>query len=260
MNSQRGVYQPLVENVSVYNLVEEEAEDEERSRVPLLIVIALIVLAAFAGVVWLAYNQGVQRGRASVALVSAPDGPVRTAPDDAGGVATPYTGLKIYDQPVPPDQEAQSSALAPQAIGSAIANPVTPPPAAEAPPARLSPPPVAAPAPKAAAQAKPQIAQAAPQVASAAPTAPAAPKAAGGAMLQIGSYPTVDAANGAFAIFKARYGAAAGEIAQDVQKADLGAKGIWYRLRVGPYTDKVAAGAACAKLKAQGATCILAAP
>ena len=44
----------------------------------LLIVIALVILAAaFAGVVWIAYNQGVARGRASVtAVVDAPNGPV----------------------------------------------------------------------------------------------------------------------------------------------------------------------------------------
>jgi hypothetical protein len=110
-----------------------------------LIVIALVVLAAFAGVVWLAYNQGVARGRASAAVViAAPEGPVRTAPADAGGEATPYTGLKVYGQPVPPDQEAQSSALAQTAPRSAVpdvslgANAVVAP-TTEAPPVRLNP-------------------------------------------------------------------------------------------------------------------------
>src|SRR6266550_668974 len=112
-NHQRGVYQPLMDNIPIYDLSDEEVEEEEHSRLPLLIVIALVVLASFAGVVWLAYNQGVARGRASAAVViAAPEGPVRTAPTDAGGDATPYTGLKVYGQPVPPDQEAQASVLA----------------------------------------------------------------------------------------------------------------------------------------------------
>ena len=68
-NHQRGVYQPLMDNIPIYDLSDEEIEEEERSRLPLLIVVALVVLAAFAGVVWLAYNQGVARGRASVAVV-----------------------------------------------------------------------------------------------------------------------------------------------------------------------------------------------
>ena len=80
-NHQRGVYQPLMDNIPIYDLSDEEIEEEERSRLPLLIVIALVVLASFAGVVWLAYNQGVARGRASAAVViAAPEGPVRTAP------------------------------------------------------------------------------------------------------------------------------------------------------------------------------------
>src|SRR5258706_11308141 len=140
-NHQRGVYQPLMDNIPIYDLSDEEIEEEERSRLPLLIVVALVVLAAFAGVVWLAYNQGVARGRASAAVViAAPEGAVRTAPADAGGDATPYTGLKAYGQPVPPDQEAKSSSLAQAGpriaipdvslAANAVARPTTAPPPA----------------------------------------------------------------------------------------------------------------------------------
>ena len=104
-NHQRGVYQPLMDNIPIYDLSDEEIEEEERSRLPLLIVIALVVLAAFAGVVWLAYNQGVARGRASAAVViAAPEGPEVRRPTDAGGEATPIR-VRSYGQPVPPDQE-----------------------------------------------------------------------------------------------------------------------------------------------------------
>jgi hypothetical protein len=37
-----------------------------------------------------------------------------------------------------------------------------------------------------------------------------------------------------------------------VQKADLGASGIWYRLLIGPIRDKVAAAKLCSELKSQG--------
>src|SRR5882724_2748579 len=159
-NHQRGIYQPLMDNIPIYDLSDEEIEEEERSRLPLLIVIALVVLAAFAGVVWLAYNQGVARGRASAAVViAAPEGPVRTAPADAGGEATPYTGLKVYGQPVPPDQEAQSSVLA-QAPSTELANTAVVAPTTEAPPVRLNP--VETPAVAAAPPAKPAIAAAKP--------------------------------------------------------------------------------------------------
>jgi hypothetical protein len=279
-NHQRGVYQPLMENIPVYDLADEEVEEEERSRLPLLIVIALLVLAAFAGVVWLAYNQGVARGRAGAAVViAAPQGPVRTAPADPGGEAIPYTGLKIYEQPIPPDQEAQASALAPPAPHNAVpqasiaqAQPaeVQHAPSTEAPPIRLNPETpglapsrVAAPAlppaikPVSPTPAKPVPAAVAPSVAPA-PTARSA--VAGRAVLQIGAYESEEIADGAWAAFRARHGDVAGTLAQDIQRVDLGAKGIWYRLRIGPFSDKGGAAAACEKLKAQGATCFVAAP
>ena len=271
-NHQRGVYQPLMDNVPIYDLSDEEIEEEERSRLPLLIVVALVVLAAFAGVVWLAYNQGVARGRATAAVViAAPEGPVRTAPADAGGEATPYTGLKVYGQPVPPDQEARSSALAqasPKSSApdvSVAANAVVGP-TTEAPPVRLNPEtPIVTAGPPAAAPAKPAApapVRKVPAVAAVEPTSPATARStvAGGAVLQIGAYETQEIADGAWASFKARHAGVAGTLAEDVQRVDLGAKGIWYRLRMGPFADKTAAVAACEKLKAEGATCFLAAP
>jgi cell division protein FtsN len=111
---ERGVYEPQDDFASY----EDYPEEEGRSRLPLMIVIALVVVAAFGGVVWLAYNQGVAHGRAGAPpIVAAPAGPARTAPDESqtasGAPGTPYTGLKIYGEPVPPDEEAASSALAP---------------------------------------------------------------------------------------------------------------------------------------------------
>ena len=282
-NHQRGVYQPLLENVPIYDLTEEEPEDEERSRWPLMIVIGMVVFAAFTGVVWLAYNQGVATGRqGSTVVIDAPNGPVRTAPADAGG-GTPYTGLKVYSQPVPPDQEAQASALAAPDASSLKLAPL-PPTTSEAPPVRLDPGPAAIVAPKpASAPAAPKPAPApavvqapppapapaakavpapAPVVAEAAPVAAPATRtaAAAGAVLQIGAYQTQALADDAWNTFKTRYSAVAGNLNEDVQRADLGARGVWYRLRVGPFADKPSAASACEKLKTLGATCFVAAP
>src|SRR5215472_2120579 len=102
-NYDRGVYEPSDE-VRVFDGSEEE-EDVEGSRLPLLIVLALLVLAMFAGFVWLAYSEGVSRGRSEVPVVSAEAGPARVAPANPGGASTPYKGFKIYEQPAPPDQD-----------------------------------------------------------------------------------------------------------------------------------------------------------
>jgi len=77
-------------------------------------------------------------------------------------------------------------------------------------------------------------------------------------VLQIGSFESEAVAASAWTRFRTRYDVAG--LSQDVQKVDLGAKGIWYRLRVGPFADKTAAAAACTKLKAAGATCLVTAP
>src|ERR1700690_3942456 len=103
-NYERGVYEPSDE-VRVFDGSEEE-DDVEGSRLPLLIVLALLVLAMFAGVVWLAYTQGVARGRGETPVLTAANGPERVAPQQAGGSNVPYQGFKIYEQPAPPDDSA----------------------------------------------------------------------------------------------------------------------------------------------------------
>ncbi len=104
-----GLYEPS-DDVRVFDGAEDDYDDEG-SRLPLLIVIALLVLAAFAGVVWLAYTQGVQRGRQDVPrIIAAETGPVKTAPEQPGGAANPYKGLKIYNNKAPADT-AKNDAL-----------------------------------------------------------------------------------------------------------------------------------------------------
>ena len=85
---ERGVYEPPAEDIRVFDASEED-EDTEGSRLPLLIVIALLVLAAFGGVVYLAYTQGVARGRADgPRIITADSGPVKVAPGASS--CTPY--------------------------------------------------------------------------------------------------------------------------------------------------------------------------
>jgi len=110
-NFERGVYEPSDE-VKVFDGSEEE-EDVEGSRLPLLIVLALLVLAMFGGVVWLAYTQGVARGRGETPVLAAAGGPERVAPQDPGGGNVPYQGFKIYEQPAAPDDSAETPSPAP---------------------------------------------------------------------------------------------------------------------------------------------------
>lgn len=260
---QRGIYQPLVENVPIYDLEDEEDEDVERSRLPLLIVAGLVVLAAFAGVVWLAYNQGVERGNAGTSrIIAPPEGPIRTEPAPSVNQTT-FADAQIYNKPATPEQTAQNSRLA--AAPPAPAAPVTPP-AGNTPRVRpgtdIAPPPappaaVARTAPPAAARPAAAPATVA-QAAAPPPPAPAASApAARGFFLQLGAYENEMLAQGGWRTFQARYSSIAGSLSQDIQRADLGARGIWFRLRAGPFADRASAVTACEKLKEIGGNCFV---
>lgn len=244
----------------------EDDEDVEGSRLPLLIVIALLVLAAFGGVVWLAYQRGVQQGHSEMPrVIAAEPGPVKVAPNSAGGTATPYTGLKIYQQPAPSSDEPGTATPQPARAATkpvptttpathpmASATPV-PPVATKPAPATSAPAPLTKPAPVHAAE----VAPIRPSVTSAPESAaPAAtPTAAGSGILQIGSYKSEADAGAAWIAYKAKHSTLLAGMTVDVKQVDLGAKGTWYRLRI-VAADKSAAIALCDKLKAEGAACI----
>jgi cell division septation protein DedD len=119
-----------------------------------------------------------------------------------------------------------------------------------------------APAPDAAA------AESAPQQGATAPPAPAKPKPAaqsasvtpGAApaaastkyVVQVGSKKNQTEALASFADMQQKYPTLLASYRPMVQKADLGAKGVWYRLRIGPIADKTAATKLCTQLKSQG--------
>jgi len=285
-NTGRSTYEPP-DDIHVFDGAEDD-DDVEGSRLPLLIVIALFVLAAFAGVVYLAYTQGVARGRSDVPrIIAAQPGPAKVAAKDDSN-APSFKGLKIYQQPAPSDDAAdrqvtppppapdQSQATEPETapITSTVEAPakmeaappkaapaktITAPPktdtvAAKEPPlsvAKSLAPPVAPPVVKTAPSPAPE------KVATAEP-APAPVKtttATGAYVLQIGAYKSEEDAAAAWRTYHGKHTSLLGGYLQDVKKVDLGAKGTWYRLRVGSFADKDAAKALCTKLTAEGGAC-----
>jgi len=260
----------------------EDDEDIEGSRLPLLIVIALLVLAAFGAVVYLAYQRGVAQGQNEIRVLAAAPGPAKIAPANAGGTPTPYTGLKIYQQPAPSDEQADADSAPPSKPTPVAATPVpvvvappkpvvaTPAPPKPAPVATVPTKPVNNPAATAAmtapkpapvtpkpAPVKPTPTQTAAATPPPAVTAPPSTPAAGSGFLQIGSYKSEAEANAAWASYKAKHAGAVGGLPNNIQAADLGAKGTWYRLRIvtGSRADAVTL---CSKLKAEGGDCIVA--
>ena len=135
--------------------------------------------------------------------------------------------------PAPPTPQPQAAPAAPGAVAQAAAVPAAAPA-----PVAADPQPVAAIPP-----AKPKVA-----AADAAP-APAKPSQY---VVQVGSKQNQTEALATFADMQQKYPTLLANYRPMVQKADLGAKGVWYRLRIGPIVDKTAAAKLCSQLKSQG--------
>jgi tetratricopeptide (TPR) repeat protein len=114
----------------------------------------------------------------------------------------------------------------------------------------------AIPAPQAKAEIvdEPEVAEA---VAPEEPTTDAATAAPAGAWtVQIASAASEDAAWSTWKKMKARNKSLSSQEAH-VVRADLGKKGVFYRVRLGGYDDQKDAGKACAKLKSKGVNCFI---
>ncbi len=85
----------------------------------------------------------------------------------------------------------------------------------------------------------------------------AMPLVAGGMMVQVSSQRSQDAAQATFRDLQARYPSILGGYDIDVQRADLGDRGTYYRVRVGPFASANAQ-SLCNELKNAGGDCILA--
>jgi cell division septation protein DedD len=166
-----------------------------------------------------------------------------------GSVETPA----VPDLPVEAAGAAPAEAAPP--AGAQLAA-VSPPPAAEPQPAQAAPQeaapqPAAAPAPEP--KPKPAAKPAAQQTAAATP--PAGPVKY---VVQVGSKKNQTEALASFADMQQKYPTLLANYRPIVQKADLGSKGTWYRLRIGPITEKSAASKLCSQLKSQGlADCLV---
>ena len=235
----------------------EDEEEEGGSHLAVVIVISLLVLAAFGGVVWLAYNNGVARGHADIPGVVAQNtaGEQPAAPPGSGAI--PPKQIKIYQQQAGSDEEMNQTVVAPatpQPAEHPLAMRTQPVEEGAAAPAKPAPKPAEAPAPKPVVAPAPKPVEVAtakpPPAALALASAPA-----GAFVLQIGAYKSQSDADAAWKAYQNKHAALLSGIGPDVQKADLGDKGIWYRLRVGSFADKGAAAALCDRLKADGGAC-----
>ncbi len=78
-----------------------------------------------------------------------------------------------------------------------------------------------------------------------------------GWLVQLNSQRSEDAAKAAWAKYKTKYSAVFSKTTPVIQRADLGDKGIYYRLRLSGYENRDKAASKCGKLKQKGLSCFV---
>ncbi len=184
--------------------------------------------------------------------------PAGAAPMAAPGVATvedPAGGpRRVKTLVVRPDGSVETPP--PGEAAPPMAQPAMPPApgqeqmaAAPAAPVPLT---VPAPVPAGAPASDPQPVAAIPAPAAAPAPAPAQPAAPSQYVVQVSSKQNQTEALATFADMQQKYPSLLAPYRPLVQKADLGTKGVWYRLQIGPMTNKTTASKLCEDLKSQG--------
>jgi len=244
--------------------------------------IAMITLSAFAGGVWLAYQQGVRQGlRLTPILVRAAPGPMKILPQDPGGVEVPNQDRQVFDVIGPVDLEPRLEQLLPLPEEPLEVPPPGPDPALglvlpeHRPPlapevevgiaavAQLEP--IAEPDPEPVAGGpEPQGARAllgAPlELAPAADLPGLAPEVAvEGLRIQLGAYRVREEALAGWTVVERRFGRLLEGLRPTIQRAEL-VEGTFYRLRAGPIGTSAAAKEICRQLLELGADCLVVNP
>ncbi len=216
---------------------------------------AFVVVAAlggFTGIVWYSYNQGVRDGGArALPLVRADLTPLKVAPKDPGGVVVPNRDMLIYDR-------------LDRATAPARREHISPPEE----PIRLA---------KTEAAGKPAGTAingslgAAGKIETAAPgngvrPLPSAPNGAkrvltaqymGPFRVQLAAYRSPEVAAKRWRAISAKHKDLLGQLNPIIQKADLGKKGLYFRLQAGPLKSRASAVSLCAALKKRKVSCLV---
>ncbi len=263
------------EDYQEYDEFDDDEEDRGLSGFAVLIM-GIVMIGAFVSVVWIAYKQGMKVGRDGGAIetpyVAADPEPIKIETAEDG---TPVADREVYDaidgeagEPVTTLAEGPEEPVARTAddtIGTLAAeaeqaaadmsdevetrladlqaddaevldnNPVEEEPRDTAPPT---------------------VSVTTPSVAPAS-TNSAAGAASGSHVVQVGAFRSNDEAMAQWARMQTKLGDYLDGKGPDVERADLGDRGVYHRLRVGPFDSADAAKTYCAGLKERGQDCLI---
>lgn len=254
--------------------------------------LATLMLAAFAGLLWYAYQWGRgERGLSELPVVRADAGPEKVRPKDPGGLEVPYQDQLVLNRAVDPSAATRVERLLPPPevpLPTPAAEPRTPdvpreiavvpvpelPTAQPAVPAEGAPAAVDEPAPPlppakpahaaadGAAAPAPQSAEStqSAQSAESAQTPAAAAVPAGSYALQLASLKNPGAAEAEWARLQASFPKLLGRRSLRLKPAEIAGVGKVYRLQAGPFASRSKAHAACVQLKQRRQDCFVVTP
>jgi cell division septation protein DedD len=216
------------------------------------LIIAAVLGVIIVGGIFLATTGNQERGVAPVspdiaAQAPAPAETPATAPADQAAPAAPETLTTV---PAAPGQSAMQQPPSELRPGAESA-PSSAAPAAPAAPSSTVP---AIEVPTAPVEAAKPVEEAAPAEK---PVVAAAPSSKGAYVVQLFALKDEAAARASWTKIMKSHSAILGGHALDIEKADLGEKGTWYRVRAAGFATKSAAASACTKLKAAGQDCMV---
>lgn len=263
-----------------------EIRDDETARGPLILTLAIGVLIVFAAVVWNTYRQGVRPQDGALPMVVAEAQPYKRVPDDRGGVQIDDLDRRLYNVIDGSDGEPQQAArhvssrsdgqlrggpptdLRPQSSDDAAA-PDTPPDLPEPDTSRETAAqgqvtaeslPVLPEQQETQARETPEVAEPVQMAAVEPEPAPAsrfAFQTGGSYVVQISALRSESAATDAWKRARRSYPEIFDGASMSIERADLGARGVFYRLRAGAFGSREGASDFCSAYKAEGGDCIV---
>ncbi len=218
-------------------------------------VVAVAALSGFAGVAWYATTQGQKNPGAVVPVIAADNSPIKERPADPGGLDVPNRGMQVFSQITPAQEPQKVERLLPPAE-TPVARPApdTAPPTGPLVPnapaiKERAPEPKAAEPVQAAKVAPPKPKVAAP-----------APVASGKWQVQLGAVREQARATAAAKRLATTHKDLLGKLSIATVRADLGSRGVYFRLRAGPLQDRATADLLCRQLVARKVGCIVVKP
>ena len=260
-----------------------EVRDDETGRGPLILVLAMGVLLIFAGVVWNTYRQGVRATDGGLPIIASDETPFKRSPDEQGGLEIAgqdkayYGSMDGLGDPALEGEQRLQVAAPRNPIDIRRRDPVLQggpdalPPIEDAPetPSRIIYAEADRPASTPVTNEQPiQIAAATTPVMEESLPAiteyetgiadPVSRFASSGAFqVQLSALSSEDAAQAAWTRVKNTAPDLFAGANLDIQRADLGARGVFYRLRIGSFANRDAAKGFCADVKATGKDCMV---